>query len=139
MLLLIRSLNALSEVTKQAISMTSRFGQIASSMSSSRGFVNRYILVNNQPVRCDDLVIWYNWMESNNCIILKDRVNGIEVRTSFTGYDYGGGFNNNPIVFETTVLRDYPQIKRFSNYHEAKMCHELFVRNLITYFMNFKT
>jgi hypothetical protein len=86
--------------------------------------MNLYTLRGKTPVLVGDLMTWAREMESVNCRVAHDTINGVEVSTVFLGLDhnfYGGP----PLVFETMVFGGQltGRVWRTSTWEEAEAGH----------------
>lgn len=86
---------------------------------------SRYILVDDAPVACPDLMKWATWLEDSlNRRVAGDWVNGIQVSTVFLGVDHSFG-EGPPLLFETMIFggwHDQYQV-RCSTWEEAEAMH----------------
>ena len=87
-----------------------------------------YVLVGRE-VMAVSLLEWSLWMSksTNDRVIGRDTIDGIEVSTVFLGLDHrwlGGG---PPLVFETMVFPDGDLIGRWSTIDEAEAEHDKIV------------
>lgn len=64
----------------------------------------RYILnENNEPIRCDNLIVWGEWFQNVDRSIDSTKKDGVQVSTVFLGLDHQ--FNDGPpLLFETLVF-----------------------------------
>lgn len=72
----------------------------------------RYILIDREPIECEDLISWAEWIEvPGNRRVRLTRIGPVEVSTVFLGLDhaFGGGA---PMLFETMVQWGYGQTSR---------------------------
>lgn len=67
--------------------------------------IRRYILHNQEPLVCPDLLVWARWMDDrNNTKIKRDELpDNITVSTVFLGLDHNYG-EGKPILFETMIF-----------------------------------
>jgi hypothetical protein len=97
---------------------------------------DRYILIGQTPVPCEDLMEWARWHEDEReaRIVRQQRVMGLcYVSTVFLGLDHSFSFQPHcrPILFESMAFWDdeggYEQ-ERCSTWAEAEAQHEEMVR-----------
>ncbi len=67
--------------------------------------LGRYILVDHEPVLCEDLITWATWFEGNlsERRVRLTRVGPYYVSTVFLGLDHNFRPQGPPILFETMV------------------------------------
>ena len=80
-------------------------------MASSSSCIERYILNGHDPVPCDDLATWTNWMEGPDRLVLDTQFidparNRVRVCTAFLGIDVNFG-DGESILFETVIFGGY--------------------------------
>ena len=85
-----------------------------------------YILVDNIPVKTDDLDLWSDNLLKTRSVKYTEFGDSISVSTVFLGLDHSHVKNNGPILFETMVFgskyEDYQE--RYQTYDEAILGHE---------------
>ena len=66
---------------------------------------DKFILVDGEPVPCDDVLTWGRWFEGSGDqrIVRKDQVGDIEVSTVFLGLDHSFG-RGAPLLWETMIF-----------------------------------
>jgi hypothetical protein len=86
----------------------------------------KYILVDGQPRRCDDVRAWARWFETADTdrIVAKTSEGDVEVSTVFLALDhnFGGG---EPLLYETMIFggpHDGYQ-ERYASREEAERGH----------------
>lgn len=97
-----------------------------------------YILVNDVPVPCPDLLAWGRWMQTANRRIARTRVgDDREVSTVFLGLNHNFAAGP-PLLYETMVFDgggpyvDSPRMERYATWAEAVRGHWLMVARLLT-------
>lgn len=93
--------------------------------------LGNYILVNREPVACNDTLEWGRWFEeatfTKERIVAQDDIGGCFVSTVFLGLDHNFGYSDRPILFETMIFNgpnDQYQ-ERCSTWEEAALMHKL--------------
>lgn len=87
--------------------------------------LGRYILDGHEPVPCEDITTWANWLETAHRHVAEDTTpGGARVSTVFIGIDHNweGG---TPLLFETMIFggpEDTFQ-DRYSSWDEAVSGH----------------
>lgn len=86
----------------------------------------KYILDGKVPVKCEDLMTWANWYETNyqNRHVADETIDGVRISTVFLGLDHSF-YNGPPLLFETMIFggahNDYQD--RCSTWEEAEAMH----------------
>lgn len=80
---------------------------------------------NRQPIPCDDVTTWADWMASAPRKVGHDCVDRCSVHTTFTGTDLSVGLGR-PLWFETMVFAPDSclVLGRYSTWDEAAAGHE---------------
>ncbi len=94
--------------------------------------LNKYILVNGQPVVCRNVVEWMKWFDSADRVVANTKVGRVRVSTVFLGLDHAWGLRQKPVLFETMVFGgpcDGEQW-RYATLGAAKRGHELAVQKV---------
>lgn len=66
--------------------------------------IGQYILDDEgNPILCNDLIQWGQWMESADRTVARDEYNGVQVSTVFLGLDHSFG-RGEPVLWETMVF-----------------------------------
>ena len=89
-----------------------------------------YILIDRQPIPCDDLRVWGEWFENtDNRRVALDDVNGAEVSTVFLGIDHNFSSHGPPLLFETMVFFDGNDVEaqRYATWDAAVAGHAALV------------
>lgn len=69
--------------------------------------MNTYILdENDEPLVCNDLETWSEWMGTIDRRVLRDFIDGTEVSTVFLGIDYRHVGDGPPILWETMTFSE---------------------------------
>lgn len=85
--------------------------------------MDKYILVDRQPVRCNDIMKWGEWLNTAERHVGDDRIGDVRISTVFLGLDHGA--HGRPLLFETMIFggpRDQ-HCWRCSTWEEAKARH----------------
>lgn len=86
-----------------------------------------YVLdMDKNPVKCDDLFEWSEWMDDDkNTRVAKTEKGGIWVSTVFLGLDHSMG-GKTPVLFETMIFggQDNEYQTRCATYPEAVAMHK---------------
>ena len=88
----------------------------------------RYILKDNEPQPCEDLVEWAMWMGESNRQIARDEIGDVRVSTAFIGIAPGEA-DGVPALFETMVFPSN-SVRRYTTYQQALAGHAQTVRDL---------
>lgn len=100
------------------------------------GICDKYILVGDEIVECDDIYEWGEWFENNDRSIGKDEREGVRISTVFLGIDHGfpwGALPQSeykPVLFETMIFGgplDQEQW-RYNSLESAREGHKTAVR-----------
>jgi hypothetical protein len=93
--------------------------------------MEKYILVDREPKRCDDILEWGRWYETAQRHIGDDTINGVRVSTVFLGLDHSFS-EGDPILFETMVFggEHNEWQERYFTYDEAEAGHKNVVRRI---------
>jgi hypothetical protein len=89
--------------------------------------IAKYILDGKMAVRCDSLMDWALWMESNNQHVADDMICDIRISTIFLGLDHNHSRRGDPLLFETMVFlpdRTAASQVRYFTYGEAEAGHK---------------
>lgn len=66
----------------------------------------KYILdERGEPKQCDDVLKWGAWYETGDRRVKMDIVGDYCISTIFLGLDYGWGWKDRPIIWETMVFK----------------------------------
>lgn len=96
---------------------------------------DKYILVGQTPVPCDDVLEWARWFETTDRVVFQDEIGQHLVSTVFLGLDHnfmrritGVG---EPLLFETMVFCHHEPVceldqrtDRYSTWLEAETGHK---------------
>ena len=88
----------------------------------------QYILKDNEPQPCEDLVEWAMWMGESNRQIARDEIGDVCVSTAFIGIAPGEA-DGVPALFETMVFPSN-SVRRYTTYQQALAGHAQIVRAL---------
>jgi hypothetical protein len=88
----------------------------------------RYILKDNEPQSCEDLVEWAMWMGESNRQIALDEIGNVRVSTAFIGIT-PSEVDGVPALFETMVFPSN-SIRRYTTYQQALAGHSQIVHDL---------
>lgn len=103
---------------------------------------NFYILEEQNPVPCADILRWAEWMESDGVqqrivakTVLAERdKNGkeVEVSTVFLGIDHSSSFEDSKQLFETMVCGGMKDgfVQRYATWEEAEAGHQQIVSTM---------
>ena len=94
---------------------------------------DKYILHGKEPVPCDDLFKWAEWLKSADRHVKEDEINGVRISTVFLGLDHnlarllGRG---RPHLFETMIFGGEHDMycERSSTWDQAKINHDRVVK-----------
>jgi len=93
--------------------------------------IKLYILDGKNPILCDDIDAYGDWMWNNNTRISRETVGESEISTIFLGLDHS--FNGKiPILFETMVF-DGPldgEMIRYATWDEAMIGHKVMIKKV---------
>lgn len=96
-----------------------------------------YILEDNKPVPCKDLIEWGEWMSKNDRTVKRTERDGILVSTVFLGLNHAFHPNAPPLLFESMVFPQYKEGKfydtdmdRYHTWEEALEGHEAMCRKV---------
>lgn len=93
---------------------------------------DNYILVDEEPVACDDLIEWSKWYERNpnRHIALTNLENGTKVSTVFLALDHNFTGIGKPVLWETMIFGGkYDEYQwRYTSKEEAFIGHFVAVR-----------
>jgi hypothetical protein len=104
--------------------------------------VTNYILIDHQPVACDDVRQWAKWFEhADRRVAHTVALWGlVEVSTVFLGIDHGFSFDETrqhvPVLFETMafwlpgLFRDGQQMSRCCTWDEALVMHKTMLKEV---------
>ena len=98
-------------------------------MAPSSYRIDRYILNGHDPIPCDDLATWTNWMEGPDRLVRDTQLidparNRVRVCTAFLGVDVNFG-DGELILFETVIFGgpcDW-NLYRYCTWEEAQQGH----------------
>lgn len=65
---------------------------------------DKYILIGQTPVPCDDLLEWARWMEGADSRVFETTVGEYWVSTVFLGLDHNWLRDGEPLLFETMIF-----------------------------------
>lgn len=88
--------------------------------------MDKYILVDKNPVVCNDAMKWGMWFQNSKERIVKQTdIDGIKVSTVFLGLDHNWGDGGEPLLFETMIFGgQHDQFQeRYSTWDEAEAGH----------------
>ena len=99
-----------------------------------------YKLDGQQAILCDDLMEWALWLESADRRVSLDEFDGFTVSTVFLGLDHNHFGTGDPLLFETMVFCDDPEVdeprgggvRRYFTWAEAQDGHQQVVRTVKT-------
>ena len=102
-------------------------------MAPSSYRIDRYNLNGHDPIPCDDLDTWTNWMEGPDRLVRDSHLidpgrNRVRVCTAFLGVDVNFG-DGEPILFETVIFGgpfDW-NLYRYCTWEEAEHGHAAIV------------
>jgi hypothetical protein len=68
--------------------------------------LERYILKDHEPVRCEDMQAWGEWMsDAGRWRVAHDTCGPVRVSTIFLGIDHAfKGIDEGPLLFETVIV-----------------------------------
>lgn len=68
--------------------------------------LERYALIDGQPVRCDSIDEWARWFETSDTdrVVEQTHIGDVKVSTVFLGIDHRFLGEGPPILFETMVF-----------------------------------
>ena len=94
----------------------------------------RYILLDGQPVPCDNVLEWAQWFETSDETRRIERTQiaeGVEVSTVFMGLDHSFG-EGPPLLYETMVFggRLDEETERYSTVKHALEGHDQMVKRV---------
>lgn len=87
--------------------------------------MDRYILKDREPVRCDGLLEWGTWFERADRTVARDMIGEVEISTIFLGIDHAFG-RPGPLLFETMVFGSEQfehEQERYRTWEEAERGH----------------
>lgn len=88
---------------------------------------DRYILIGQSAVPCEDLATWAQWFEDNrrDRHVADEKVGDVRVSTVFLGLDHSYG-TGPPHIFETMVFGGElnGEMERYSTWDEAEAGHK---------------
>lgn len=65
---------------------------------------HKYILVNGEPVVCDDYTKWGKWFQSSpERVVKQEEIGPFKISTVFLGMDHNWG-GGSPLLFETMIF-----------------------------------
>lgn len=65
---------------------------------------DRYILVNGEPVVCNDILVWGKWFQNSPDMRVKqEEIGQFKISTVFLGMDHNWG-DGPPLLFETMIF-----------------------------------
>ena len=90
--------------------------------------MNKYILVNGKPKRCDNLTEWGRFMETGERIVGKTTLGGgVTVSTVFLGIDHNFLWTGAPVLWETMIFggefNGYQE--RYTSKEDAEKGHKI--------------
>ena len=88
----------------------------------------RYILKDNEPQLCENMVEWAMWMGESNRQIAHDEIGNVCVSTVFIGIS-PSEVDGVPALFETMVFPSN-SVRRYTTYQQALAGHAQTVRDL---------
>ena len=88
----------------------------------------RYILKDNEPQSCKDLVEWAMWMGESNRQIALDEIGNVRVSTAFIGIT-PNEVDGVLVLFETMVFPSN-SIRRYTTYQQVLARHSQIVHDL---------
>jgi len=93
--------------------------------------MERYILIEREPVAEPDLMTWGRWMQTADRRVGITRVNGHRVSTVFLGLDHSFSDDDPALLFETMVFKGESsadlECERYSTWAEAEAGHAAMV------------
>jgi hypothetical protein len=63
-----------------------------------------YVLNGEDPVAADDILAWCDWFEKADRVIKRTQIDNARVLTMFTGLDQAGFYNDQCVLWETTIF-----------------------------------
>ena len=93
---------------------------------------DKYILVGQTPVPCEDVLEWARWFKNadTNRVVAKTAVGEHEISTVFLGLDHRFTGSGQPILFETMIFCHHTpaceldnEMRRYSEWLEAEAGH----------------
>ena len=88
----------------------------------------RYILKDNEPQPCENMVEWAMWMGESNRQIAHDEIGNVRVSTALIGIS-PSEVEGVPALFETMVFPSN-SVRRYTTYQQALAGHAQTVRDL---------
>ena len=84
-----------------------------------------YILVNHQPVPCDDMIVWALWFSTSDRKVACTPVHNVNVSTVCIGLDHNFSGVGPPLIFETMIFGGGEDgwCERCSTWAEAESVH----------------
>ncbi len=94
---------------------------------------DKYILENKEAKPVYDIKEWAKWYETNDRIVQRTQIQGIEVSTVFLGMDHRFG-KGEPLLYETMIFGgEHDQYQqRYSTWDEALKGHQLACEMVVT-------
>lgn len=95
-----------------------------------------YILVDKEPVVCNDLEEWARFMgEENSRRVALDELHGVCISTVFLAIDHNWTGNGGPVLFETLITwEEHDEILRYETYQEALDGHAVLLKAVKDHF-----
>ena len=100
--------------------------------------MDKYILKNKKPVRCEDWNEWTKFMSSKDNICLITSISDLIVSTVFLGRNFNWDNTGNPILFETMIFIKNEELYslklqwRYETLSAAEIGHEKVVEAIKT-------
>lgn len=87
--------------------------------------VGLYILDGKQPVSCEDIWAWNEWMANNRRHVAVTKCNHVRVSTIFLGLDHNYHPDGPPLLFETMIFGGEltQHLRRYCTWEEAEAGH----------------
>ena len=92
-------------------------------MNTSEHRLGTYILDGKIQIRCDDMVVWGEFLKQPARVVGKTTVGERDVSTVFLGIDHQWG-DGPPILFETMIFPECEYQTRCSTWEEAEEMHK---------------
>lgn len=95
---------------------------------------DKYILVGQTAVPCNDLMEWARWFETADRHVFDDQVGEHRISTIFLGLDHNHFTTGEPLIFETMVFCQHEPVcdfdtgmDRYSTWLEAEQGHRAMI------------